>query len=286
MREGLHELHIFAHPAYVLCSLTLHHLYFRSSVLEKVKQNVEVAQEKQKADYNKKHANPSVYAIGSIVLVKDFTCKKWKEGKLDFRWLGPYYIMRNLGKGSYLLQEESTMQEKNVNGAHIKPFSFIACDTGEKSQIQPPEKKLQIFYLFAPPIHEAVVVERTVTYLQSLYHHQPHVSLLGTAAITVPMFYLFLPPNPLQLKCQVKPQNPLNVTSMDDDVSTMAPVISPLTNDKCPVVSDQTSSTAKSLPSSNPIGSPMSSDFQRKFRHAAAIKNKNEAPPENYICKA
>ena len=44
----LEVLHIFAHPAYVLC-----HLYFRSSVLEKAKQNVEAAQEKQKADYNK-----------------------------------------------------------------------------------------------------------------------------------------------------------------------------------------------------------------------------------------
>ena len=41
-------LHIFAHAAYVLC-----HLYFRSGVLEKAKQNVEAAQEKQKADYNK-----------------------------------------------------------------------------------------------------------------------------------------------------------------------------------------------------------------------------------------
>ena len=53
------------------------------------------------------HANPSVYAIGSKVLVMDFTHKKRKEGKLDFRWIGPYYIMKNLGKGSYLLQEES-----------------------------------------------------------------------------------------------------------------------------------------------------------------------------------
>ena len=69
MREGFNELHIFAHPAYVLCSLILHHLYFTSSVLEKAKQNVDAAQEKQNADCNKKHANPSVYAIGSNVLV-------------------------------------------------------------------------------------------------------------------------------------------------------------------------------------------------------------------------
>ena len=57
--RGFKRVTYFCTPlAYVLCNLTLHHLYFRSSVLEKAKQNVEAAQEKQKADYNKKHANP------------------------------------------------------------------------------------------------------------------------------------------------------------------------------------------------------------------------------------
>ena len=111
-------------------------------MLEKAKQNVEAAQEKQKADYNKKHANLSVHAIGSKVLVKHFTHKKRREGKLDFRWLGPYYIMKNIGKGSYLLQEESTLKEKKVNGAHIKPYTLLVVQK-KKSQSQLPEKKLQ-----------------------------------------------------------------------------------------------------------------------------------------------
>nr|XP_047133003.1 uncharacterized protein LOC105847471 isoform X3 [Hydra vulgaris] len=77
----------------------------RSCILEKAKKNIETAQEKQKLHYNKKHANPFVYAIGSKVLIKDFLRKKRKDGKLDFRWLGPFCILKNLGKGSYLLQE-------------------------------------------------------------------------------------------------------------------------------------------------------------------------------------
>ena len=53
--------------------------------------------------------NPSVYAIGSKVLVKDFTCKKRK----DFRWFGPYYT-RGYWKGTYLLQEESSIKKKSM----------------------------------------------------------------------------------------------------------------------------------------------------------------------------
>ena len=39
---------LFYTPAYVLCNFALDHLYFRSSVLEKAKQNVEAAQENRK----------------------------------------------------------------------------------------------------------------------------------------------------------------------------------------------------------------------------------------------
>ena len=64
-------------------------------------------------------------------------------------------------------------------------------------------------------------------------------------------------------------------TNDDGDVCTLTPVKPSLSKEKCPVVSEQTSSTTKSLPSSNPIGSPKSSDFQHKSRHATTIKNKN-----------
>ena len=71
----------------------------RANILDKAKSNISAAQDKQKADYDRKHANPTVYKVGSKVLAKDFLRRKRKEGKLDYRWLGPYVIMKNLGKG-------------------------------------------------------------------------------------------------------------------------------------------------------------------------------------------
>ena len=54
-------------------------------MLKSVKQNVEAAHEKQKVDYMPVHLCMSL-GLKSLpkVLVKDFTCKKRKEGKLDF----------------------------------------------------------------------------------------------------------------------------------------------------------------------------------------------------------
>ena len=84
--------------------------------------------------------------------------------------------------GVLSLAREIYLAGEKVNGAHIKPF--IACVNEEK--ISHPA-----FILFAPSIHEAVVVERTVACLQNLYQHQPHVSLLATATITVQIFICF-----------------------------------------------------------------------------------------------
>ena len=44
----------------------------RANLLDKAKTNISAAQEKQKADYDRKHANPTVYKVGSKVLAKDF----------------------------------------------------------------------------------------------------------------------------------------------------------------------------------------------------------------------
>ena len=40
-----------------------------------------------------------------MVLKKDFTRKKRKGGKLDYRWQGPYVILASVGKGLYKLKE-------------------------------------------------------------------------------------------------------------------------------------------------------------------------------------
>ena len=48
--------------------------------LNEAKANIKIAQQKQKELYDRKHANPKVYQVGSKVLKKDFARKKRKGG--------------------------------------------------------------------------------------------------------------------------------------------------------------------------------------------------------------
>lgn len=55
----------------------------RSLIIENAKENITAAQKKQKKHYDRKHATPGVYKIGTKVLVKNFTRKKkktWQNG--------------------------------------------------------------------------------------------------------------------------------------------------------------------------------------------------------------
>ena len=65
----------------------------RTQLLQKAKVNTCNAQRKQKDYYDKKRANPLCYKTGAFVLVKDYTRKKRKGGKLDAKWVGLYDCM-------------------------------------------------------------------------------------------------------------------------------------------------------------------------------------------------
>ena len=77
-----------------------------------IKQNIEVAQRKQEMYYDQKHSAASCFSVGSLVLNRDFTRKKRRGGKLDYRWEGPYVISSSLGNGLFSLKElkESKVQ--------------------------------------------------------------------------------------------------------------------------------------------------------------------------------
>ena len=92
--------------------------------LESVKANIVTAQKRQKERYDRKHSNPEVFAVGALVLKKDFTRKKHAGGKLDYRWTGPYRISCALGRGLYRLQEvqNPTKIVTRVNGVHLKKY--------------------------------------------------------------------------------------------------------------------------------------------------------------------
>ncbi len=118
----------------------------RSVTLEKAKINIKKAQEKQKYHYDLKHATSNVYKIGAKVLLKDLLRKKRKGGKLDTKWLGPFVIRKNLGKGLYYICDDRNMKScwKRVHGTHLKLYHSMASDSKEREsfQVDPPDRSL------------------------------------------------------------------------------------------------------------------------------------------------
>ena len=98
------------------------HMECQKKVLESVKKNI-IAQTKQKEQYDKKHANPEVFKLGSIVLKKDFSHKKRAGGKMDFHWLGPYKILQALGRGLYRIEGVHDADViPRIHGVHLKKY--------------------------------------------------------------------------------------------------------------------------------------------------------------------
>ena len=92
--------------------------------LETAKQNILVAQLKQKENYDQKHAKPERFQVNKVVLKKDFTRKKTKRGKLKERYLGPYTITNVLPYGTYELADPSNKSKTlRATGAHLKPYT-------------------------------------------------------------------------------------------------------------------------------------------------------------------
>lgn len=86
------------------------------------KKNIFKAQEKQKDYYDQKRANPQLFCPGQLVLLKDFRRKKRKGGKLDTRYLGPYVITSETGKGGYHLKDKATGKVMKAIGSHLKIY--------------------------------------------------------------------------------------------------------------------------------------------------------------------
>ena len=99
-------------------------LEWGKNTFEAVKANILIAQERQKACYDRKHSNPNIFEVGLTVLKKDFRRKKRAGGKLDPSWLGPYTIVKALGRGLYSLQgiAEPSKIISRVNGTHLKRY--------------------------------------------------------------------------------------------------------------------------------------------------------------------
>ena len=89
--------------------------------LETAKQNILVAELKQKENYDQKHAKPERFQVNQVVLKKDFTRKRTKGGKLKERYPGPYTITKVLPHGTYELADPSDkMKTLHATMAHLK----------------------------------------------------------------------------------------------------------------------------------------------------------------------
>ena len=75
-----------------------HLLKSREEVFTTAEANIKSAQGKQKETYDRKHQQVSTLSVGMKVLLENTAQKQRKGGKLDSRWLGPYFINRDLGK--------------------------------------------------------------------------------------------------------------------------------------------------------------------------------------------
>ena len=109
----------------------------KERLLEEAKTNIIAAQARQKAAYDKKHAQSDRFQKGQLVLKKDFTRKKRKGGKLDTRFLGPYIIQRELRRGTYELVTEDGKSTVRATGTHLKPYTRTSpspCLQSESSQ--------------------------------------------------------------------------------------------------------------------------------------------------------
>ena len=87
-----------------------------------MKRNVINAPKIQKINYSRKRGKRSHFAIGDKVLKKDFRCKKRAGGDLDPKWLGPYEVIKDIGKGLFLVKRCDNGKVDLVHGDHLKVF--------------------------------------------------------------------------------------------------------------------------------------------------------------------
>ena len=76
----------------------------------------------QKRNYSRKRGKGSHFGIGDKVLKKDFRRKKREGGALDPKWPGPYEVMKDIGKGLFLMKRCDDGKVDRAHGDHLKVF--------------------------------------------------------------------------------------------------------------------------------------------------------------------
>eukprot|EP00731_Ephydatia_muelleri_P019603 Em0012g428a len=133
-------------------------------ILEEAKGNIIAAQLRQKETYDKKHCKPGQFQCNQLVLLRNFSRKKVKGGKLTERFLGPYTIINVLQNGVYEIRNEEGKTTR-ATGSHLKMLLLLvlwqALILLKMIQIVTKEANLKT-------IHHPVIVPIKMTVLMSV----------------------------------------------------------------------------------------------------------------------
>ncbi len=103
-----------------------HHQSTTTTILGEAKENILKAQNCQKEDCDKGKANPSAYAIGSIVLFKGFLWKNTGCRQNGCQVFESIHHCKKPWKGTIIISSTGYKQchckVEGVNGAHLKPY--------------------------------------------------------------------------------------------------------------------------------------------------------------------
>ncbi len=129
------------------------------AAIRRSKETHSESQAMQKKQYDRRHHKPEIFKLGSIVLKKDLLQKKRAQGKLDTKWVGPYRIIKSLGRGLYGLQlvHDSSKVLSRVNGVHLKQYNFSQSCSLSANQANI-ILTMTVIPIFAPVIVIAVTV--------------------------------------------------------------------------------------------------------------------------------
>jgi len=80
----------------------------KESVIDNRKQafvNIASERAKWKQWFDTKHANPSIYSTGNLVVVENEPAATGESRKLEPRYLGPYIVVKVLGNDRYVIED-------------------------------------------------------------------------------------------------------------------------------------------------------------------------------------
>ena len=115
----------------------------QQGIIEEAKINIKRAQEKQKEVYDRKHAHPHAFQVGSEVLKKDFRRKKQANGKLGARFLGP--------SPSKLIFDENAMRPHLVKCLQDGKFTMFPVRKRSRKGAMKATRKIPIYCVCRMP---------------------------------------------------------------------------------------------------------------------------------------